>query len=193
MNIKHVAVASALATLGSSAFAQTYVGIGLGASHTCINTYGDSRCADDGVAGKALVGYAWPGTDFAIEGIYSHLGNFRRSWDAGKVDFKIDTLGVGGAWRPQFGPSGWGGVVRAGIEYGTVKGRHTQVGPDHSGSSVFTSDDGAWQPYLGGGVTYAITPRIKLEGDLDVTRVRANGLHSNTAVASAMLGVTFGF
>jgi len=193
MNFKHVATAAALVTLGSSAFAQTYVGVGVGVGRSCITTNFTGECAHSSVAGKALVGYAWPGTDFAIEGIYSHLGTFRRSAGLGTTDVKVDTLGLGGAWRPQFGASGWGGVVRGGIEYGTVKGHYTEALPGTPAIRYATVDNGAWQPYLGGGVTYAITPQIKLEGDLDYTRVRANGLHSNTGVATAMLGVTFGF
>lgn len=193
MNIKTIAASVALATLGSSAFAQAYVGVGLGGSHTCITSDATGECANGSVAGKALAGYAWPGTDFAIEGIYSRLGTFKHGTDRGTSDVKVDTLGVGGAWRPQFGASGWGAVVRGGIEYGTVKGHFTMNSPSTPAIRFATSDDGAWQPYLGGGVTVAIAKDVKLEADLDYTRVRANGLHTNTGVASAMVGVTFGF
>lgn len=191
MTLKTIAAAAALATLGSSAFAQTYLGVGIGASQSCIHYYDASGgCSDAGATGKLLLGYALPGTDFAIEGVYTHMGSFKGTAPFGDVGTKVDTLGVGGAWRPQFG-AGWGGVVRGGFAYGKARTEYTlvQLGTPITTVHGSTSDD-YWKPYLGLGATYAVTSNIRLEAGLDFTRV---GKRSPSNVNSLMLGATFGF
>ncbi len=193
MKSKTIAIVSALtfATLGSTAFAQTYVGIGIGASHAGDACAFSEGCKDNAAAGKALVGYAFAGTDFAIEGMYNHLGTFKEHSEVDDANAKIDMFGVGGAWRPQFG-AGWGGVVRGGIAYSKVKVDYSQT---FLGTPITTTHgsvtDDAWHPYLGLGVTYALTPQVRLVADLDVTRVGARS--STTNVQSLMLGATYGF
>lgn len=191
MNFKSVAAAAAFATLGSSAFAQAYVGIGLGKSHSCITFDATGTCTDNSTSGKVVAGYALPGTDFAVEGIYSHLGTFKGDSAMGSVDVKVDTFGVGGAWRPQFNAD-WGGVARAGLEYGRSRATYTDIVP---GTPVTTTSvahaQGYWQPYVGAGLTCAITPKIRLEADLDYTRIKVQ--RTPVGATSWMLGATFGF
>jgi hypothetical protein len=194
MNCKTVAAAAVLATLGSSAFAQAYVGIALGTSHSCVSFDVVGRCADNATTAKALVGYTLPGTDFAIEGIYDHLGTFKgTSQVGGPLDVTVQTFGVGGAWRPQFG-AGWGGVVRGGVQYGKSRSNGTtfQLGTPITLVGVSTSQHFV-QPYAGAGVSYAITPRIRLEADLDFTRIKGAGNNQPENAASYLLGATFGF
>jgi hypothetical protein len=183
--------ACALATLGSTAFAQTYVGIGIGSSNACFHSDVAGTCTDDSVTGKLLLGYALPGTDFAIEGAYTHMGSFKGNSSFGDANVKVDTLGVGGAWRPQFG-AGWGGVVRGGVAFGKTKFDENSIELGTPITTVHTSSSNDyWQPYLGAGVTYAITSTIRLEADLDVTRVKP--FSSPINVRTVMLGATFGF
>lgn len=190
MTWKTLAAAAAFTVLGSPAFAQTYVGVGVGASHACVHYGAAGDCADASATGRLLAGYALPGTDFAIEGIYTHLGSFKGNSPFGHVDTKVDTLGVGGAWRPQFG-AGWGGVLRGGIAYGKARTDYTLV---QLGTPITTvrgsSSDDYWNPYLGLGATYAVAANIRLEADLDLTRI---GKRAPTNVNSLMLGATFGF
>ena len=192
MNIKTLAAACALATLGTTAFAQTYVGLGLGIGNATAACPFGSNCKDNAPAGKALVGFAFPGTDFAVEGIYTHLGTFRERAAAGNANVKIDMIGVGGAWRPQFG-AGWGGVVRAGLAYADVKtslsppSQPPQGMPPYAGS--YSND--AWHPYVGIGATYAVTPSLRLEADLDATRVGGTNAVGN--LHAFTLGATYGF
>lgn len=190
MKFRIAATALALTTLGASAFAQTYVGVAAGRTNTCVHDPA-GNCSNDATSVKTLVGYAWPDTDFAIEGIYTHLGSFKHGSTRGSVDSKIDTLGVGGAWRPQFG-AGFGAVLRAGLELGRARTDYTNVylgTPILSTSSSHSQD--FWQPYGGAGLTYAITRNIHLELDVDVTRVKAT--NSPTNARSWMLGATYGF
>lgn len=192
MNLKTIA-AAALATLGSSAFAQAYVGIAAGATNACVRTGAIGGCPKDAATVKATVGYTWPGTDFAIEGIVDHLGTFKRDTAAARNDFKVDTLGIGGAWRPQFG-AGWGGVLRAGLDYGQVR-VSSHFYPVTSGTQP--ADDshtnGSWQPYLGAGLTYAISSNLSLEGGLDFNRVRAGSVGGAQNATSLTIGLNYRF
>ena len=184
-----IVAACALATLGLSAFAQAYVGIGVGTSHAtaaCIS--GEGHCGDDAPAEKLLGGWALPGTDFAIEGAYSHLGTFRQTLLQGDLDARVDTFGVGGAWRPQFG-AGWGGVARLGVGYSSVKTSSFEefFGEFASGSYKKTS----WHPTVGVGATYAVSPKIRLEADFDYARPMAP--QGRVSTDAFTLGATFGF
>jgi hypothetical protein len=190
MKFRTLAAMAAFSTLGSAAFAQAYVGIGVGRSHACISYDVVGDCTDSAATAKAFVGYTLPGTDFAIEGIYTHMGSFNGNSSFGGVDTKVDSLGVGGAWRPQFG-SGWGGVVRGGFAYGKARSDFTyvQLGTPITTGHASNTDD-YWKPYIGFGATYAVTANIRLEADLDLTRI---GARSPTNVNSIMLGATYGF
>ena len=190
MKFRTLAAMAAFSTLGSAAFAQAYVGIGVGRSHACISYDVVGDCTDSAATAKALVGYALPGTDFAIEGVYTHMGSFNGSSSFGSVDTKVDSLGVGGGWRPQFGAR-WGGVVRGGIAYGKARSNYAvaELGTPITIVRV-SGSDGYWKPYLGLGATYAVTAHIRLEADLDLTRI---GTRSPTNVNSIMLGATYGF
>ncbi len=194
MKIKSIAAACALATLGTTAFAQVYVGAGLGAGHASDACPFGTGCKDNAPAGKALVGFAFPGTDFAVEGIYTHLGTARERSARGNADTKIDMFGIGGAWRPQLG-AGWGGVMRGGLAYASVKTTLSQSSqpsqgiPGVVGSGSYSND--AWHPYVGIGASYAVTPNLRLEADLDVTRVGGTNAVGN--VHTFMLGATYGF
>ena len=193
MNPKTIAAAAALATLGSSAFAQTYVGIGAGATHACLRTDATGGCTKDAATVKAVVGYTWPGTDFAIEGIVDHLGTLKHDTSVARNEAKVDTFGIGGAWRPQFG-AGWGGVLRAGIDYGQVR-MTTNFLPVTSGTQPanYAHTNGSWQPYVGAGLTYAITSNLSLEADLDFNRVRAGSFGGATTATGLAIGLTFKF
>lgn len=193
MNLKTIAAAAALATLGSSAFAQAYVGIAAGATHACVQTGPIGGCPKDAATVKATVGYTWPGTDFAIEGIVDHLGTFKRDTDAARNDFKVDTFGIGGAWRPQFG-GGWGGVLRAGLDYGQVRvSTHYFAGPTPAKPADTSHTNGSWQPYLGAGLTYAISSSLSLEGGVDFNRVRAGSAGGAQNATALTIGLNFKF
>lgn len=193
MNLKTIAAAAAFAMLGSSAFAQAYVGVAAGATNACVGTNVTGGCPKHAADLKATVGYIWPGTDFAIEGIYDHLGTFKRSTSEGSSHFNVDTFGIGGAWRPQFG-AGWGGVLRAGMDYGQVRTTtHYFAGPTPAKRADTSYTSGSWQPYVGAGLTYAITSSLSLEGGLDLTRIRAGSTGPTSTATALTIGLNFKF
>jgi len=196
--VKKTFIAGAVALLslaGSSAFAQSYMGINLGQSHA-------NRGCDAGAASGLLTscdksdfawkingGYQLPGTPWAGELTYFNLGKFKGTGPTASGTAKDSYWGLGGAYRPDFG-SGWGGVARAGAAYGTSK-----VDYSLGGVSGEQSKNG-WHPYYGLGVTYQLAKNIKIEGDWDNTRITSQvpTFASSTAVVNSYtIGASFGF
>jgi len=188
-----IVAACALAALGTCASAQTYVGIGLGASHGCAVHSQDGQCSGNAASAKATLGYAVLDSDFAVEAIYDRLGTFKASSPFGSTDVKIDTLGAGGVWRPAFG-GGWSGVLRGGVqaEHSKVTFPVFQPGSTLPTSRASQSKTFA-MPYAGVGVTYAFTPKVHFETSLDFTRVKAYGSEAPNNITSVMVGGIFGF
>ena len=194
MRFKTIAVAGALATLASATFAQAYVGVGLGDSHTCSIDIVAQACGATNGAAKVLAGYEFPGTSFAIEGAYTHFGSLRLSSYQGRVDLRGDTFGVGGAWRPQFG-AGFGGVARAGIAWGTIRTSDSENNFDTPPTTTdFSHASNTWLPTFGLGATYALTSAVQLEADWDFARLKARpGSVPSDDFNTWTLGATFHF
>lgn len=196
MNKTLIAGAVALiAMTSSSAFAQSYVGVNLGASHAhqgcgAADATGTiTSCDKTDFAYKLYGGYQLPGTDFAGELSYFDLGKFKASGSGASADAKDSYWGLGGAWRPVFG-QGWGGVARLGGAYATSKVDYSlaDVAGEHSKNG--------WHPYYGLGVNYEIAKNIKVEADWDNTRITSQvpTFGSTTAVVNTYtVGASFGF
>ena len=196
--VKKTLIAGAVALISltsGSAFAQSYVGVDLGAAHAnrgcgASDASGSiTSCDKSDFAYKLYGGYQLPGTDFAGELSYFNLGKFKASGTGTSADAKDSYWGLGGAWRPVFG-QGWGGVARVGAAYGTSK-------VDYSLGDVAgeQSKDG-WHPYYGLGVNYEIAKNIKIEADWNNTRITSQvpTFSSTTAVVNTYtVGASFGF
>ena len=192
-----IAGAVALISLASSsAFAQSYVGGNLGASHAdhgcgaAEATTTITSCDKNDFAWKVYGGYQLPGTDFAGELSYFDLGKFKGSGTGAGADAKDSYVGLGGAYRPSFG-SGWGGVARVGGAYGTSKVDYN-LGEGGSGDHSKTG----WHPYYGLGVNYEIAKNVKIEADWDNTRITSQvpSFGSTTNVVNSYtIGASFGF
>ncbi len=204
MNQKLIAAAAfTLATLASgSAFSQSmqnpqfYVGGNIGVSHAnrgcgAIDLTGaGGDCDKNDTAVKVYGGYQLPGTPFAAELTYFHLGNFNSKEIDGSAKAKDSYWGLGGAYRPDFG-GGWGGVARVGAAYGIGKEHYNFI---DVASGTDTKHD--WHPYYGLGVNYALTRNVKLEADWDNTRISTQvpGYASATGVVNTYsVGATYGF
>ena len=197
MNKTLIAGAVALFSLASgSAFAQSYVGGNIGASHA---DHGCGAAAASGTitgcdkndfAWKLYGGYQLPGTPWAAELSYFDLGKFKGTGSGVSADAKDSYWGLGGAYRPSFG-SGWGGVARVGAAYGTSK-----VDYDLGNTLLGDHSKNGWHPYYGLGVNYEIAKNIKIEADWDNTKITSQvptfGSSTNT-VNSYTIGASFGF
>ena len=197
MNKTLIAGAVALFSLASgSAFAQSYVGGNIGASHAdhgCGAAAASgtiTSCDKNDFAWKVYGGYQLPGTDFAGELTYFDLGKFKGSGTGTSADAKDSYWGLGGAYRPSFG-SGWGGVARVGAAYGTSK-----VDYNLGDTLLGEHSKNGWHPYYGLGVNYEIAKNVKIEADWDNTRITSQvpSYSSSTNVINTYsIGATFGF
>ena len=198
LKVKKTFIAGAVALIslaGGSAFAQSYVGINLGASHAdhgcgaAAATGTITSCDKNDFAWKLTGGYQLPGTPWAGELTYFDLGKFKGSGTGTSAEAKDSYWGLGGAYRPDFG-KGWGGVARAGAAYGTSKVDYNlgTVSGEHSKNG--------WHPYYGLGVNYEIAKNIKIEADWDNTRVTSQVptfASSTNVVNTYSIGASFGF
>jgi len=197
MKTKTILAAIAFASLGTSAFAQTYVGAGIGAGRLAAGCDEGVACKFTRPAGKVLAGYALQGTDFAVEAGFDRLGSFREGSGQMSIGIQASALTLGAAWRPQF-DGGWGAVARVGAAYVRASTHVTgAIIGGGQGTVLFDIAEAktTWQPVLGLGATYAITPNIRLAADWDHTRLHATfqGLSAAHGVNMVTLGATFGF
>jgi OOP family OmpA-OmpF porin len=189
-------LASALAL---PAFAQgsltghPYIGAAGGASHLNGGCAAGVSCDNNDTAWKIYGGWTFPG-DFAAELTYYDLGKFSAVAPGTSTGASLrgSYWGLGGAWLPQFGTSGWGAAVRLGAAYGEGK-------LDVTGFDSQTRDD--WHPYGGLGVSYAFSKNVKVEADLDWTKIGSQFTDPGTGITQRgtdtvrtyMIGATYTF
>jgi len=190
MSRKIIAAALALASFAAApAFAAPapYVSLAVGGSDADMDCTGADTCNKDALAVKVIGGYDF-GNQFAVEGMYVSLGEPDGSVDGIKVGIQSSYWGLGGAFRPAFNQE-WSGVFRLGVAFTTSKVNASFNGA--SGSQSFDSTNA----YVGAGVAYALTKDIKVEADLDTTRVSVGdgADKSDARVIDYTIGLTYSF
>jgi OOP family OmpA-OmpF porin len=184
-----IAAALALASLAAApAFAgPAYVSVAVGGSDSDIDCTGASSCNNGSFAAKVIGGYVFA-NDLALEGMYVSLGEPDGSVGDIKVGVESSYWGLGGAFRPAFNKE-WSGVARIGVAF--TKSRAKARLGDLSGSTSYDSTN----PYFGLGLAYAVGKDLKIEGDLDTTRVSVGtGDEKSTArVIDYTIGLTYSF
>jgi OOP family OmpA-OmpF porin len=199
LNRSTLVAALVASTLAVPAFAQSamtgrpYIGAAGGGSHVNGGCAAGISCDNSDTAWKIYGGWTFPG-DFAAEVTYYDLGKFTASAPGTGTGASLRGTywGLGGAWLPQFGPSGWGGAVRLGAAYG--EGKLGATGFDSQ-----TRND--WHPYAGLGVSYAFSKNVKVEADWDWTRLGSqftdpvSGITAkgDDTVQTYMIGATYTF
>lgn len=167
MQRKILGAACALAALACApaiAAPQGYVTVGVGSSKVDLDCTGTNSCDNTDTAAKVVAGWEFA-KDVAAEVSYNYLGQakFNATVSEGTFDFKIksDYVGLGLAWRPQFGQSAFGAVVRTGVAFVNTRAEVVDLGSVSHSST---------HPYFGLGVTYAIDRNWGVELSWDRTR-----------------------
>lgn len=198
MNRTFTAGVFALATLAStSAFSQAYVSGAVGGSHASIDCSGADSCSNNATAAKAIVGYDF-GNRLAVEGMIVSLGSPHGVAEGVRVDIKSSFWGLGVAYRPDFG-NNWSGVARLGAAFTTSRIEGSQASVDANGGvdlfQIVAQSYHSTSAYAGLGVAYAVAKDVKIEADLDSTRISVfSGTDRQTArVIDYTVGVTFQF
>lgn len=176
---------AALALLGTAqlSHAGPYGSISVGQSFTdvdCLN-----GCDRKKTSGKAILGYRFGDSNFAIEGSYFQAGHITEdvqgtSWYTSTV--KAQGLGVGAAYFLPFGDS-WMGVLRGGLAAVKAKGNYRDA------TTVIDQSTTATQPYAGLGVSYMITPQFSVDATYDWNRMKLNS--DSAHVHTVRIGLSY--
>jgi opacity protein-like surface antigen len=211
MKFKTIAAGGALAALLPAAFAQAYVGFGVGVARLHDSCDYAADCRFTRPAGQVLVGYTlfeprrgiepfgFQGGEYAIEASFTDQGAFRESYSPLSLDVKGSAWGIGGAWHRSLGRD-WAMVLRLGAAYGTTRTTASGAIPGSPALPLPTIVGGsetnhAWNPYFGIGASHAIAPNVRLEADWNVSTVNAKfgTVSSQDKVNTFALGLNFGF
>jgi OOP family OmpA-OmpF porin len=180
-----IAIAALAAAAAAHADTQNpvYVSVAAGATHAAIECSGAAKCDASDTGGKAAIGYDF-GNGFSLEAGYMSFGKFSASDATSSATLKPTAFTLGGAYAFPLGNE-WGMNVRLGAAQVKTKGDAT-VG-NQSGSTSETKT----KVYAGVGLTYAISPTVKLELGLDSTEGQIAGEKGTLRLIS--LGATFAF
>ncbi|HEX6361506.1 MAG TPA: outer membrane beta-barrel protein [Albitalea sp.] len=178
-----IAALGALAT--GSAFAQGYVGAGIGQARINVDCNGTVGCDRTDTAWKLFGGFRFM-PNVAGEVTWFDYGKARAGVPLGGVVFDTrvegEGLGVGVALMGDFMPQ-WSGVARLGAAYNRSKVNVIGVGSD---------TERKFQPYFGLGVGYAINQQLKIDLAADFTRLKFEG-GDKANVRMFTIGATYGF
>jgi len=187
--------AAALAAAPAFADSQGYVTVGVGSSKVDIDCSGTASCDNSGTAAKVIGGWEFV-KGFAGEASYNYLGEAKATFandpliGTGDVSLKAHYIGLGVAWRPDFG-NNFGGIARVGAAFVDVK---TDVTSSTLGSG--STSHSSTHPYFGLGLTYAFDKNFGVELDwtrVDVSIDDGNGGDSSSTTDTFSLAATYHF
>lgn len=161
-----------------------YVTAAAGSTHLNVDCAGTTSCDASDTGGKLVGGYKF-GNGFSVELGYVSFGKFKFADSTQSLTLKPTAITLGGAYALPLN-SDWGLNFRLGVAQVKTKGDATIVG---QGSGSLSESKA--KVYAGVGVTYAITPAVKLELGVDSTNAEIVG--EKGAVRLISLGATFAF
>jgi len=156
---------------------QFYVTAAAGSTHINIDCTGAASCDTSDTGGKLVGGYNF-GNGFSVELGYVSFGKGRVE----TVTLKPTAITLGGAFALPLNTD-WGLNLRLGVAQVKTKGEVSTLSGSVSESKA--------KVYAGVGVTYAISPTVKLELGVDSTNAEIVG--EKGAVRLISLGATFAF
>ena len=158
------------------------VGLGAGADRSKVNCVASAPCAHRSTHWQLFTEYALNDA-VALRAVYFDAGRF----DGGDTTplgtefggrFKVNGVGLTAGYRWALAPQ-WSLTARAGLA--AVRTRFDYANPVWGSASKTTA-----QPLVGVGVSYAITPTVRVGVDWDVTRFKVH----TTQGPLQMLGVS---
>jgi OOP family OmpA-OmpF porin len=163
--------------------ARAYLTLAGGSTHLNLDCTGATSCDKTDTGGKIVGGYSF-GNGFSLEAGYWSLGKARGSDGSLSATIKPTAFTVGGAFSLPLSNE-WGMNFRLGAAQ--VKAKVDASAGSISGS---TSESNT-KVYAGVGLTYAISPAVKLELGVDSTQVEFSGEKGTLRLIS--VGATFAF
>lgn len=178
--MKKIVLAALVATAAGGAFAQTYLGATVGATHLNADCTGTSSCDNDDTGYKLYGGYKFT-PNFAAEAGYISFGKAKATVGASNLEIETHAILLALAARGDFMPN-LSGVARLGIANVDTKATVAGVGS--------TSETKA-KAYFGLGLEYAFTKNLKGVVDADFTDSEVAG--STGAVRMLSIGAQYNF
>jgi len=182
-----LAIAAIASMTATGAFAEGYVGIGVGPTRADFDCTGTTSCDNSSTGGKVFGGYKFTKA-LAAEVTYSDFGKDSASAVISGTTYDITlkgtSLGLGVAYFVDFAPK-WSGVGRLGIA--STRTKVTVA----SGAPIATDSETNSSAYAGVGVSYEISKGLKLDGALDFSRVEYAGESADVRMLS--LGLSYAF
>ena len=172
---------AAAAMIGASggAFAQGYVGLGVGSAKFNIDCTGATNCRGTDTGSKFFGGYRFM-PNLAAELGYMNFGRGKRTAGGSTGTIRNSSIGIGVAFSGNFAQD-WSGVARLGL---------ARVKTEASGVAGNTSQSSS-NAYGGLGVGYAVTKMVSLDAALDFTKGKLVGQSGGLRLFS--VGATFNF
>ena len=178
--VTRIAVLSAGWLMCSGALAQGYVGVASGTSKMDLDCAGAAVCDESGSAAKLVGGYEFsPG--WAGELGFVDFGKTKAADSGVSVSIKAQAVTFGVAYQAQFNPQ-WGLNLRLGAAQVRAKGSVAGLG---------SVTDTTTKPYVGVGLNYALSPKVRIELGADFTKGEIEGAKAD--VHAVTLGAKFSF
>lgn len=178
-------IAAALAAGAAQADepARAYLTVAGGSTHLNLDCDGATSCDKTDTGGKIVGGYSF-GNGFSLEAGYWSLGKARGSDGTLSATIKPTAFTLGGAFSLPLS-SEWGMNFRLGAAQVKAK-----VDGTIGAVTVSTSENNT-KVYAGVGLTYTISPAVKLELGVDSTQLEFGGGKGTLRLVS--VGATFAF
>ncbi len=184
--MKKLLIATALIAASGAAMAEgAYIGGNIGSSHSNLDCTGTTSCSNNGTGVKGFVGYSF-NEMFSVEGTYYDLGKASASVSGIDLDLKTTGFGVRGLVSVPFNKD-FSGFAALGIN--RMKSNGTVNSAGFSGSTSSTST----KPSFALGVDYALSPVLKLRGEVETIRVDAPASSGNYDVRMVSVGLKYQF
>lgn len=177
------------ATLAMAAGAQAqntspfYGAVAVGSSHLSVDCSGTSSCDSSDTGVKLTGGYSL-GNGLSVEASYLSFGKFRAADGTAALSAKPTAFALALAYEAPLSTD-WALVGRLGVAQ-----VRTKISASVGGASGSDSDSKA-KLYAGVGLSYAVSPAVKLELALDTTKASYAGESGNLRLIS--VGAKFAF
>jgi opacity protein-like surface antigen len=183
--MKKTIVAALLLASCTIALAEPYIGGSIGYGTANIDCSAGSNCNANSTGGKAFIGYSFSPM-FALEASYFDLGKVGANSGPLSMDMKSSGYGLRGLLSVPFNKD-FSGFAAVGIN--SVKSKlNVRVG-----NSSLDFDGSSTKPSLALGVDYALTPALKLRGEVEQTGFAAPQGLGNYHVTNFNVGLKYGF
>jgi OOP family OmpA-OmpF porin len=178
-----IGAATAQAQSQTPASQSFYVTAAGGSTHANLDCTGSTACDKSDTGGKLVGGYQF-GNGLSLEVGYISFGKFSARDNTLSLTLKSNAVLIGGAYALPLN-NDWGLNLRLGLAQVKTTGDATM------GAATGSVSKSKAKTYVGAGVTYAISPTVKIELGADSTQAEIEGEKGTLRMFS--LGATFAF